>query len=346
MIVDLKQFIERERSTWEELDKILTRIENETLLRLTLEDVQRLHYLYERTGAGLTKITTFAAEPNLVHSLESLLTRAYAELQTGRSRTDKLSLRRWLFRTFPQTFREHLRFFLAALLLTIFGGLFGGAAVAFDPDAKAAIVPFPHLLQNPAERVKEEESKTNPTLAESKSRFSATLITNNTHVSILALALGVTWGIGTLILLFYNGVVLGAVIFDYVRAGQSVFLMGWLLPHGVVEIPAILIAGQAGLLLGQALIGWNSKEGVSQRLRLVTGSLVTLISGAALLLIWAGAVEAFFSQYHEPILPYQFKIVFGLVELVALLMFLFQPKRSVPALPQKPGKPGTVRLHP
>jgi uncharacterized membrane protein SpoIIM required for sporulation len=322
MIVDLKQFIVRERSTWEELDKMLTHVENETVLRLTLEEVQRLHYLYERTGAGLIKISTFAAEPNLVHSLESLLTRAYAELQTGRSRSDKLSLRRWLFYTFPQTFRQHSRFFMAALLLTIFGALFGGAAVAFDPDAKAAIAPFPHLLQNPAERVKEEESRRNPILASSKSRFSAALITNNTKVSILALALGVTWGIGTLILLFYNGVVLGAVIFDYVRAGQSVFLMGWLLPHGVIEIPAILIAGQAGLLLGQALIGWNSKENINQRLRSVTASLVTLISGAALLLIWAGIVEAFFSQYHEPILPYQFKIVFGLVELIALLMFL------------------------
>jgi uncharacterized membrane protein SpoIIM required for sporulation len=322
MIVDLKQFIVRERSTWEELDKMLTHVENETILRLTLEEVQRLHYLYERTGAGLIKISTFAAEPNLVHSLESLLTRAYAELQSGRSRSDKLSLRRWLFYTFPQTFRRHSRFFMAALLLTIFGALFGGAAVAFDPDAKAAIAPFPHLLRSPAERVKEEESSTNPVLASSKGRFSAALITNNTKVSILALALGITWGIGTLLLLFYNGVVLGAVIFDYVRAGQSVFLMGWLLPHGVVEIPAILIAGQAGLLLGQALIGWNSKESINQRLRSVTGSLVTLISGAALLLIWAGIVEAFFSQYHEPILPYQFKIVFGLVELIALLMFL------------------------
>jgi uncharacterized membrane protein SpoIIM required for sporulation len=147
-------------------------------------------------------------------------------------------------------------------------------------------------------------------------------MTNNTQVSILALALGVTWGIGTLILLFYNGVILGAVIFDYARAGQQVFLMGWLLPHGVVEIPAILIAGQAGLLLGQALIGWNSKESVSQRLRSIAGSLVTLISGAALLLIWAGLAEAFLSQYHEPVLPYQFKIAFGLIELLALLWFL------------------------
>jgi uncharacterized membrane protein SpoIIM required for sporulation len=331
MIVDLKHFIERERAIWEELDKSLTRIENQARLHLTLEEVQRLHYLYERTGAGLIKISTFAAEPNLVHSLESLLTRAYAELQSGRPGADKLSLRRWLFRTFPQTFRKHFRKFLAAVLLTIFGALFGGAAVTFDPDAKAAIAPFPHLLQNPAERVKEEESKINPTLATSKSRFSAMLITNNTKVSILALALGITWGIGTTILLFYNGVVLGAIIIDYVRAGQSVFLMGWLLPHGVVEIPAILIAGQAGLILGQALIGWNSKKNLQERLRSVTGSLVTLISGAALLLIWAGLVEAFFSQYHEPILPYQFKIIFGLSELLALTTFLSRGSKSLPS---------------
>jgi len=331
MIVDLKKFIERERTTWEELDQTLTRIENTALLRLTLEEVERLHYLYERTGAGLIKISTFAAEPNLVRSLESLLTRAYAELQSGRSRTNKFSLRRWLFNTFPQTFRKHIRFFLAALFLTVFGALFGGAAVAFDPDAKAAIVSFPNLLQDPSQRVKEEESQTNPALARSKSRFSAALITNNARVSILALALGVTWGVGTLILLFYNGVILGAVIFDYVRAGQSVFLVGWLLPHGVIEIPAILIAGQAGLLLGQALIGWNSIETMHQRLRSVTGSLVTLISGATLLLIWAGIVEAFFSQYHQPILPYQFKIVFGLLELVALVAFL--GKRNFPVLP-------------
>ncbi|MBV8532849.1 MAG: stage II sporulation protein M [Verrucomicrobia bacterium] len=322
MIVDLKKFIGRERPTWEELDEMLKRVENQAVTYLSLDEIQRLHYLYERTGAGLMKISTFAAEPNLVRYLESLLTRAYAEMQDVPSRTDTWSPRRWLFRTFPQTFRKHFRFFLAALTLTVLGGLFGGGAVAFDPDAKAAIVPFPHLLENPSERVREEENKPNQMLATARGRFSAALMTNNTQVSILALALGVTWGIGTLILLFYNGVILGAVLFDYVRAGQSVFLMGWLLPHGVVEIPAILIAGQAGLLLGQALIGWNSKESVNQRLRSVAGSLVTLISGAALLLVWAGLVEAFLSQYHEPIVPYQFKIVFGLIELATLLTFL------------------------
>ncbi len=55
----------------------------------------------------------------------------------------------------------------------------------------------------------------------------------------MTVALGMTFGFGTVVLLFYNGVVLGAVAFDYVHGGQSVFLLGWLLPHGVIEIPAI-----------------------------------------------------------------------------------------------------------
>ena len=65
------------------------------------------------------------------------------------------------------------------------------------------------------------------------------------------------WGVGTIVMLFYNGVILGAVTVDYIRAGQTKFLAGWLLPHGAVEIPSILIAGQAGLVLALALIGWG-----------------------------------------------------------------------------------------
>jgi uncharacterized membrane protein SpoIIM required for sporulation len=322
MIVDLKRFIERERAVWDELDEMLTRMETAPRLRLTLEEAARFHYLYERTGAGLVKISTFAAEPALVQSLESLLARAYANLREGCSRVEKFSIGRWLTQTFPQTFRKHRRFFAAAVALTVFGAFLGGAAVRFDPDAKSAIVPFPKLLEAPAARVKEEESGPNPALANAKSQFSAALITNNTRVSILALTLGATWGIGTVILLVYNGMILGAIIVDYVRAGQSIFLMGWLLPHGAIEIPAILIAGQAGLLLGQALIGWNSKESVSERLRSISGALVTLISGTTLLLIWAGLIEAFFSQYHEPVVPYPFKIAFGLFELIGLVFYL------------------------
>jgi hypothetical protein len=42
------------------------------------------------------------------------------------------------------------------------------------------------------------------------------------------------------------------------------------------------------------------------------------------MLIWAGIIEAFFSQYHEPVLPYAVKIAFGLIELALLWVFLLR----------------------
>ncbi len=177
--------------------------------------------------------------------------------------------------------------------------------------------------------MREEEAKEgSQRLAGEHTTFSAMLMTHNTRVAIGVLALGMTWAIGTMILLFYNGAILGAVIVDYVRAGQSVFLAGWLLPHGVVEIPAILIAAQAGLMLGQALIGWRSSESIGQRLRSIGTALVTLICGAGLMLIWAGIIESFLSQYHQPVVPYAAKIGFGLTELFVLIAFLCFSGRS------------------
>jgi uncharacterized membrane protein SpoIIM required for sporulation len=162
----------------------------------------------------------------------------------------------------------------------------------------------------------------NENLAQGKLTFSGYLMTHNTRVAISCLALGLTFGIGTLIFLFYNGVVLGAVIFDYLAAGKTAFLVGWLLPHGAIEIPAILIAGQGGFILAGALLGRSSGLALGERLRLVWGDLATLMGGVALLLVWAGLVEALFSQYHEPVLPYSLKIGFGVAELASLILFL------------------------
>ena len=323
MILDLRRFIEKERPIWDELDRLLRRLENDPAAKLTLPDAERAHYLYERTSSALVKITTFAAEPTLVAFLQSLVARAYSELNDNRARERKFKLKTWFFGTFPRTFRQYRRYFWFAVLLTFAGMVFGGGALMFDPQAKPILLgPFPHLLGNPAERVHEEEHSTNKRLEGEHTTFSAYLMTHNARVALLSLALGMTWAIGTIILVFYNGVVLGAVIVDYIRAGQSVFLAGWLMPHGVIEIPAILIASQAGLLLGQALIGWGSDQTIGQRLRQISNPLVTLVGGACLLLVWAGIVESFLSQYHQPVVPYYAKISLGILELGLLVLYL------------------------
>jgi uncharacterized membrane protein SpoIIM required for sporulation len=202
------------------------------------------------------------------------------------------------------------------------GCILGGYVIGVYPESKFILMPFPHLRGDPAERVAHEERAAEDRLAGRKAAFSSQLMTHNTKVSIFTLALGVTWGIGTAIMLFYNGVILGAVALDYILAGETGFLFGWLLPHGAIEIPAILLAGQAGLILGGALIGWGQTITLRMRLRRISADLVTLIIGGALMLIWAGIIESFFSQYHEPVLPYEAKIGFGVLELVLLVLFL------------------------
>jgi uncharacterized membrane protein SpoIIM required for sporulation len=100
------------------------------------------------------------------------------------------------------------------------------------------------------------------------------------------------------------------------------------MPHGVIEIPAILIAGQAGLLLASGFIGWGNRATLSNRLRQVSPEVVTLAIGVAVMLVWAGFVEAFLSQYHEPTVPYEAKIAFGAVELLLLGLYLLRSGRT------------------
>jgi len=335
VIIDLHKFLTTERPHWIELEQILAKLESEPNWRMDLAQLKHFHYLYERTSADLGKIVTFASEPETRHYLESLVARAYGEIHESRDKAARWQPFQWFFQVFPQTFRRHIRAFWLSLAITLGGCLFGGLALALDPDSKPVLMPFSHLLGDPSERVKREEQSTHDHLAGERGGFSAFLMTHNTQVSIFLLALGATWGAGTILLLFYNGVILGAVSVDYILAGQTKFLAGWLLPHGAFEIPAILIAGQGGLILGGALIGWGRSTSLTNRLRAVAPDLVTLMFGVAIMLIWAGLVESFLSQYHEPILPYSFKIVFGLIELALLSMLLGKSGRSTQRLTSK-----------
>ena len=322
MIIDLQKFIESEKDYWTELERMLDTIEDDPARTMNVEQVKRFHYLYQRTSADLAKIMTFSSEPEIHRYLESLTVRAYGNIHEIRKKAHRLSPINWFLKTFPQTFRRQRRAFYLSLIITLCGVLFGGFAISFDPDAKQVILPFEHLQGDPSERVAHEETPKDDHLQGIKMTGAAWYMTHNTKVSIFVMALGMTWGIGTILLLFYNGIIIGAVTLDYVLAHETEFLVAWLFPHGVIEIPAVLIAGQAGFVLAHALIGWGGRWSLRMRLRRVSGDLITLICGVALMLIWAGFVESFVSQYHEPVLPYSFKIVFGFIELTALTLYL------------------------
>jgi uncharacterized membrane protein SpoIIM required for sporulation len=332
MIADLKTFIERERPHWQELEHELARIHDKFADMSDLRYARHILSLFQRASSDLARIQGWSAEPELKAYLETLVGAGYAEIHSATRNTRHFRPWRWLTRSFPQAFRRQIWGWHAAVWLTIGGCVLGGLLIAMDVEgAREAIFPFPHLVKmSPSDRVAWEESrqskdkqKGSDSMKDAKARFSASLMQNNIRVSINALALGITWGLGTLLILFYNGVILGAVALDYIADGQATFLFAWLLPHGSVEIPAILIGGQGGLVLGRALIGWGTPDSLRTRFRKVAPDLAHLAGGVAVLLVWAGIIEAFFSQYHAPILPYPVKIAFGTVELAALAWFLF-----------------------
>lgn len=320
MIIDLPRFVNAERPYWDELHALLAVTETDPERRMGLPEIQRLHYLYERCSADLSRLDTFATDPALRAFLESLVSRAYSEIHETRAPL-KFSWKSAVL-AFPRAFRRHLGAFRLSLAITLLGCAFGWFAIHQDPRAKAILMPFSGLAGSPKERVQHEESAKEDRLNGLKATFGAQLMTHNIQVTILVFAMGLTWGFGTILELFYNGVILGAVSADYIASGQATFLAGWLLPHGVVEIPSILLGGQAGFILANALIGWGGRTSRADRLRAAAHDLFAIMAGAACLLVWAGTMESFVSQYHQPVMPYALKIAFGVCELAALTIFL------------------------
>ncbi|MGF1448856.1 MAG: stage II sporulation protein M [Opitutales bacterium] len=333
MILDLKRFVAAEGPYWSELEQLLDGLDRRSDAPPTLDQVRRLHYLYERACAGLVRLGGISSERAVRQNLEQLVARAYAQINLGQRRPPLKRAALWLWRDFPAAVRRRR---VAGLVITaamFLGALLGGFAAGTDREfGLQTIVPaqFSHLLGDPSERVREEESEDPNLTSGDKANFSAALMANNIRVSLLAFALGATFGIGTLIVEFYNGVILGLVVVDYIQAGEGVFLVAWLLPHGSIEIPAILIAGQAGLCLGATLLFPRERLSLGERLAEVRDDLLALLGGCAVLLVWAGLVEAFFSQYHAPILPYWLKIAFGTAQLGAFVFFLCYAGRSRP----------------
>ena len=322
MILNLERFRAQARPRWNHLEALLGVLEGRPDRRLNSAEADQLQELYAQVAADLNRVTHGALAPDLRQYLERLVARAYAELYYAPPVHSELwQPRRWLriFTAFPEAFRRQSHYFALALVITVLGCALGGLAVHYDPAAVDVLLPEDYL-RNPGERVHQEEQGISRHLdsAQTEAAFSAQLIRHNIQVALLAAALGVTFGIGTALLLFENGVLLGAVAVRYTQQGFGLFMSAWLLPHGVFEIPSILIAGQAGFYLARLLLRRREDRDVRRSMR----EWLVLVAGLAMMLVWAGLMEAFFSQHHAPVLPYGFKIAIAVAELVLLTSYL------------------------
>ncbi|MGH9481287.1 MAG: stage II sporulation protein M, partial [Terriglobales bacterium] len=314
------------------MEALLDRLDSRPDRSLSPAEADALQNLYFRAADDLNRLEQGACAVSVQTYLAALVARAYGEIYAAPRRL-RADLRQWrrvprvaltFARAVPWVFRRHIRLFALSLTLTLLGCLFGAIAVSYDPAAAEILLPAAYL-RNPAQRVAQDLGSAganspgagarHPASLAQETAFSAQLITHNIQVSLFTLALGVTLGLGTGLLLFANGVLLGAVAARYCQAGFGWFLAGWLLPHGAFEIPSVLIAGQAGFLLARLLVQ-GGRESRRERMRRHLPELLILLGGLSCLLVWAGVMEAYFSQHHAPGLGYAAPVAIGLAELL------------------------------
>lgn len=145
------------------------------------------------------------------------------------------------------------------------------------------------------------------------------IIANNVQVTIAAFAFGVTAGLGTALLLLFNGVSLGGVFGLYASKGILSLLVAFVAPHGVLELTAICIAGGAGFLIAAALLLPGRR---TRRRALAENSAraMRLIAASTLLLVVAGSLEGMVSPI--PWWPLSLKLIVSAMTLVLLVAYL------------------------
>lgn len=308
--MELAEFIELKRPKWEALERLLDRAEGRGLKRLPLEDARALSRLYRSASSDLLWVRGRAGSADVSGFLNDLVGRAYALTYPGkRLRLDEA----WRFVAFgfPALALREWRVLLASALLFGAGFGFGWIGMLVDPNAAPYLVPSQHLHTDPVTRASAEATGDVAGAGE-QAAFSSFLFTHNIGVAFLAFALGVTAGVGTAILLFGNGVLLGALAWVYASKDLAGWFWAWILPHGIPEITAICIAGAAGFVLARGMV---APRGQSRRsaLRAEAVTAVRLILGTLALFVLAGLIEGTISQIHPPRLSVAFKVGFALV---------------------------------
>jgi len=330
--MDLDLFIRQRRPSWDRLDRLLERADRVAEREFEPKDIQELVRLYRMACSDLNHARALTADPMLLDRLNQLTGRGYRYVYRD---TRRLTLGEQISKLFleevPAAFRRQAGTVGLAAAAMLLGGLFGFAAVVSNPNLARDVVPQMFQTESPKERVlKIEKGKERVDSAAAAAQFSAQLFTHNIQVSFLAFALGALTVVGGYWILFYNGITLGAVAAQYWMDEVSTFFLAWVGPHGSLELPSIVFAGAAGVVMGRALLLPGDLSTASS-LRAAMPDIRRMMLGTAALLVLAGLVEGSFSQFSSKTFSYGLKISVAAVLFVFMVayLFLFRRRRAV-----------------
>ena len=330
-----EQFVRLHRAQWQRLDELVERAHKQKLGSLSDDELHELGILYRRAAADLaraqTRLSATHAGRELIRSLNDLVLRAHALLYSAPAPEARRAWE-WVAFGFPSAFRRHWRAVALAALLLFAPSLISYLCVV----ANASLAPY-FVPEGAIEEVQKRAQQkiitgwganTNYEGLLSSPAVSSYIMTNNIQVSIYALALGMTAGLGTALVLIRNGLMVGGLAGVATNADVDVLFWAVILPHGILELTAICIAGGAGLLLAKAM--WS--PGILPRadaLKLAGIEAAQLLIGVVLMLVIAGLIEGFITPL--PLGPGA-KLGFAAMTGVAMAAYLAARPRKREAL--------------
>ena len=270
---------------WRELEELLARAHGRAG-RLGADDVRRLGTRYRETAADLAHARrAFAAEP-VRGRLEALVGAArvvvYAEGEARRSPRAFVTGGYWReVRALGPTLAVSLVVFLAAIGLSALWG-------ATDPEAARGVVPSGFIDATAPPRGNQGLSATEA------AAFSGQILTNNIRVTLLCFAAGLLLGVGSLLLLASNGLIIGALLGVSGDVGTLGQVLRLVTAHGVLELSCIVVAAAAGLRLGWTIVAPGPRTRAAA-LGAMARPTVAVVLGTAPFLVVAGIAEGFVS---------------------------------------------------
>jgi len=286
-MIDQDRFVQTRKLEWQQLDELLSR--EQSLHQLPAADISRAGSLYRAVCADLMRARSAGYETELVAHLDALAARAHNVFYG--SRPVRLgALAGFIARRFPRTLRAHGRFFAVASALFVIPMVLALVATLVHPDFAPQILPQGVLdasANSYAEGLEGRESGTDATMA-------GFYVHNNVGIAFRCFATGILLGLGSVFFLVYNGIVIGTVIGWVIAQGHGHEILTFVCGHAPFELTAICIAGGAGLQMGYALVRTEGRTRLGS-LRAQAPAVGTIIGGAALMLLVAAGIEAFWS---------------------------------------------------
>ncbi len=301
------------RERWHYLKGLLDRADRHGLRSLSVLEVKQLGHLYRQVTVDLSQARTDGDDPDLVRFLNFLAARAHGRIYSTQ-RVDFWPLLTFITRGFPQTFRRCLRTVGLATLMFLLTSLASFLAVLHDPELAYSLFDENTVeMENVRLEKQSGEYRGNFTFSLSQSPLVAVaIIGNNVRVAILEFALGALFCLPGLMLLTYQGRMVGTLSGLLWNGGYFLGFYSLIMAHGVLELSALCIASAAGLVLGWALV---SPGTLTRRdaLKAAAGDSFRLLAGSALMLVVAGTIEAYVTPHCDAIIRWSVAATSGVL---------------------------------